>query len=194
MTDTTNAGTGGGYFSQEAARTEAKVLAKQVIVPKDKRIIPGSRERGIYYLAATGALEQTFIAARHFVTKIWEGETDTYHNTQEMYVVNPHTLKAVRDRCVKYDMKDTLKNPLMIDETTTNPVVQWGDETTKRDLLVHWSHINLGEVIAFQCDKNLFAYEEDMTRSDWVKDLLNNSSESALSQRVDEKFQQIKPL
>ena len=124
MTDTTNAGTGGGYFSQEAARTEAKVLAKQVIVPKDKRIIPGSRERGIYYLAATGALEQTFIAARHFVTKIWEGETDTYHNTQEMYVVNPHTLKAVRDRCVKYDMNDTLKNPSMIDETTTNPVVQ----------------------------------------------------------------------
>ena len=33
-----------------------------------------------------------------------------------------------------------------------------------------------------------------MTSIDWVKDLLVNSSEAALSQRVDEKFQQIEPL
>ena len=66
MMDTTNAGTGGGYFSQETARTEAEVLAKQVFVPKDKRVILGSMERGIHYLAATGALKQTFGLARHF--------------------------------------------------------------------------------------------------------------------------------
>ena len=33
-----------------------------------------------------------------------------------------------------------------------------------------------------------------MTSSDWVKDLLANSSEAALSQHVDEKFQQLEPL
>ena len=57
MTNTTNAGTGGGYFSKETASTEAEVLAKQVVMPKDKLGIPGSRECSIHYLAATGALE-----------------------------------------------------------------------------------------------------------------------------------------
>ena len=61
-----------------------------------------------------------------------------------MYVGNLHKLKGVHDRCVKYDMKDLLKIPSMIDETTTNPTVQWGDVTTKRDLLVHWYQINMG--------------------------------------------------
>ena len=111
-----------------------------------------------------------------------------------MYVGNLHKLKVVHDRCVKYDMKDTLKIPSIVGETTADPVVQWGDATTKRDLLVHWSQINLGGVISFQCNTNLFAYEEDMTSSEWVKNLLVNSSEAALSQRVDEKFQQLKPL
>ena len=114
-------------------------MAKQVVVPKDKRSIPGSRERGIHYLAATGTLEKTFGAARHFVPTSREGEHDNYHNIQEMYVGNLQNLKGVRDRCVKYDMKDPLKIHLMIDETTTNPTVQWGDVTTKKELLVHWS-------------------------------------------------------
>ena len=82
----------------------------------------------------------------------------------------------------------------MFDETMTNTAVRWGDATTKRDLLVHWSQINLGEVIAFQYNEKLFADEEDMTSSDWVKDLLVNSIEAALLKRVDEKFQQIEPL
>ena len=82
MTDTTNAGTGGGYFSQETASTEAEVLAKQVVVPKDKRGIPGSREHGIHYLLVTGALEQTFGRTRNFVPIILERETENYYNIQ----------------------------------------------------------------------------------------------------------------
>ena len=78
-------------------------------------------------------------------------------------------------------MKDPLKIPLMIDETTTNTAVRWRDVTTKRELLVHWYQINLWEVIAFQRDTNLFAAEEETTSSDWVKDILANSSEAALS-------------
>ena len=91
-------------------------------------------------------------------------------------------------------MKDRLKIPLMVNETTTDPVLMWGEVTTKRDLLVHWYQINLGGVIAFQRDTKLFAAEEDMTSSDWFKGLPVNLSEAALLQRVDEKFQQLKPL
>ena len=75
-----NAETGGGYVSRETARTEAEVLAKQVVVPKDKRGIQVSRDFGIHYSAATGALKQTFGAARHSVPTSREGEPDNYHN------------------------------------------------------------------------------------------------------------------
>ena len=73
-----------------------------MVVPKDKRGIPVSRERGIHYSAATGALDLTLGAARHFLPKIREGEPgNQYHKIQEMYVRNLHKLKVVRERCVK---------------------------------------------------------------------------------------------
>ena len=79
-----------------------------------------------------------------------EGKPDNYHNIQKMYVGNLHKLKGVHIRCAKYYTKDPLNIPSMVYETTTDPAVQWGDATTKRDLLVHWSQINLGVVIFFQ--------------------------------------------
>lgn len=123
MTNTRNSGTGGGYFSRETARAEDEVLAKQVVMPKDKRGIPGSREHRIHYLAATGALEQTFSTARYFVPTSREEEPDNYNKIQEIYVGKLHKLKGVRNRCVKYGMKDPLKIPLMVDETMTDPAV-----------------------------------------------------------------------
>ena len=73
-----------------------------------------------------------------------------------MYVGHLCKLKGVRDRCVKYNMKDPLKIISMVNETTPDPTVRWGYVTTKRELLVCLSHINLGEVIYFQCDTNVF--------------------------------------
>ena len=61
-------------------------------------------------------------------------------------------------------------------------------------MLVYWSHINLLDTIAFQHDTNSFLSEEDMTSSNWPKDLLTNSSEAELKQQVDEKFDNIDPL
>ena len=66
-------GFGGAYFSRTTARTEAEVLAKQVVMLKYKRGKPGSRERGIHYSAATGAITLKFSAARHFVPTSQEG-------------------------------------------------------------------------------------------------------------------------
>ena len=61
------AGTGEENFARNTVSTYSYVLAEQVVVPKDKRGIHGSRERGIHYLAAAGALNTTFGAAMHFV-------------------------------------------------------------------------------------------------------------------------------
>ena len=134
-------GYGGAYFSRTTARTEAEVFSKQVVVPKNKRGKPGSRERGIHYSAATGTLALKFGAARHFVPTSQEGEPDTninYHNIQEMYVGNLHQLRGVLDRTIKYDMRDPFRIPSMIYTITADASLRWGDSTTIRDMLQHW--------------------------------------------------------
>ena len=164
-------------------------------MPKDKRGIHGSRERGIHYLAATGALDPIFGAARHFVPTNREEEPGKqYHNIEEMYVRNLNTLKVVRKGCLKYYMVDTLQVPTMIDMVPTNPPLRWGGETTKRDMLVHWYYINLAETIEFQSNKNSFASEEDMPSIDLVKDLFTKPREAELKQQVDDKFDKLDPL
>ena len=142
-----------------------------MVVLKDKRGKPGSRERGIHYSAATGALALKFGAARHFVPTSQEGETYTnsnYHNIQEMYVGNLHKLRGVLDHTIKYDMRDPFRVPSMIDTITADASLRWGDSTTSLDMLQHWSQISLDETKAFQRDTNLFASEEDMASSDWM--------------------------
>ena len=79
MSGTTNTGTGKGYFARNIVRTESDVLAKKVVMPKDKCGIPGSRKHVIHFSEATGALNPTFGAARNFVPKIQEGEPNNQH-------------------------------------------------------------------------------------------------------------------
>ena len=67
MSGTNNTGTGGGYFVRNTARTDSEVLAKQLVLTKDKCGIPVSRERGVHYLAAIGTLDPTFGASSNFV-------------------------------------------------------------------------------------------------------------------------------
>ena len=86
-----------------------------------------------------------------------------------MYVGNLQKLKGVKDRNTKYDMVDPFKIPFMADSDTENTALWWGDETTKRDILVHWSQVDLTEAIAYQRDTNRYVSEEDTTSRDWVK-------------------------
>ena len=55
-----------------------------------------------------------------------------------MYVGNLQNLKGVKERTKKYNMVDPLKIPVMINSETENPALWWGDETNKRDIIVHW--------------------------------------------------------
>ena len=127
------------YFTRNVARTESEVLAKKVVVPKNKRGITSSREFGIHYSKATGALEQVFGAARHFVPTSPDGDTNQpYHNIQAIYVRKLQKLKGVKDQITKYDMVDPFKIPVMVDSDIENPALQWVDETTKRDIFFHW--------------------------------------------------------
>ena len=91
-------------------------------------------------------------------------------------------------------MVDTFKILVMVDSDTENPALWWGGETTKRDILVHWSQVDLTEAITNHRDTNQYASEEDMTSIDWVKDLMANSSEDELNQQVNEKFENLESL
>ena len=107
---------------------------------------------------------------------------------------NLQKLRSVRDRATKYNMMDSLKIPVMIDSLTTKPVDCWGDETTKRDILNHWSQVDVADIIAFQQDTNIYASDADMTSSDWLKDFLMNSSEPELLKMVIETFEKLDSL
>ena len=90
-------------------------MAKQVVVLKGNRGIPGSREFGIHYLKAIGALEKVFGVARNFVPTSQERETDQpYHNIQEMYVGNLQKLKGVKYQIMKYDAVDPFNILVMV--------------------------------------------------------------------------------
>ena len=74
-----------------------------------------------------------------------------------MYVGNLQKLRSVRDRALTYDMMDPLRIPVMIDSLKTEPADLWGDETTKRDFLTHWSQVDVPDIIAFHQDTNRYA-------------------------------------
>ena len=112
------------YFTRNVTRTESEVLAKQVVVLKDNRGIPGSREFIIHYSKETISLEQVFWAAQYYVPTRQEGETDQpYHNIQEMYVGNLQKLKVVKDQITKYYMVDPFKTPVKVNPDTENPAL-----------------------------------------------------------------------
>ena len=111
-----------------------------------------------------------------------------------MYVGNLQKLKVVKDQITKYYMVDPFKIPVMVTSDTENPALRWADETTKRDILVHWSQVYLTEVIAYQRETNQYASGEYTTSSNWVKDQMMNSSKAELMQRFDKKSEKLELL
>ena len=74
-----------------------------------------------------------------------------------MYVGNLQKLKGLKDRITKYDMVDPFKIPFMINSETENPALWWGNEMIKREILVHWSQVDLTEAITYQRDTNQYS-------------------------------------
>ena len=56
-----------------------------------------------------------------------------------MHVGSLQNLKGVKECITKYGMVNPFNIPVMIDLDTENPALWWGDETTKRYILVHFS-------------------------------------------------------
>ena len=67
-----------------------------------------------------------------------------------MYVGNLQKLKEVKYRIIKYEFVDPFKILVMVNSDTEYPVLRWEDKTTKRDIIVHWSQVDLTEAIVYQ--------------------------------------------
>ena len=80
-TDTNMANTGTvnhlkAFFVDSSPITEVEFAKNEVIIPKEKRCAEGSKEYSYAYALATTALSPKLGAAKHFVTKNEDGETD----------------------------------------------------------------------------------------------------------------------
>ena len=78
------------YWGRAAKRTKEEILNCRVVCLKNKWGLEGSRERDVHHSNATRALAQTFGAAKHFVPKNSEGESEStkYADIQSEYVGN----------------------------------------------------------------------------------------------------------
>ncbi len=145
-------------------------------------------------VSATNTMRQyKFGAAKHFVPRNLEGETKSsskYRNIESEYVGNLTKIKAFRTRVANYGMQAPFLIQELVDPTGAEPWDCFGPENTCLDLMNHWSTFLFEHIHLFQKDTNKAAGDdEDLTSTMWVKELIVNSSDPALIQRIGEKFE-----
>ena len=78
------------FFVDSSPITEVEFAKNEVIIPKEKHGAKGSRKYFYVHALATTALSPKLGAAKHFITKNEDGESDpgngNYHNIQEQLV------------------------------------------------------------------------------------------------------------
>ena len=80
----------------------------------------------------------------------------------------------------------------LVDPTGAEPWDCFGPDDTCLDLMKHWSTFQIEHIRLFQKDTNEDAGDDkDLTTAMWVSELMVNSSEMALIQRIDEKFEKL---
>ena len=65
------------YWGRKTKQSQEKILQRRVVCPKSKRGPEGSRERDVHHKNATYALSSLFGAAKHFIPKNSEGESES---------------------------------------------------------------------------------------------------------------------
>ena len=117
------------YWGRTTKRTKEDILQLRVVCAKNKRWPKGSRERKIHHANATKTLSQTFGAAKHFISKNLEGESEStnYNDIKSEYVGNLAKIKLLDDRIMAYDMRDPFIIPTLVDEYDGAVQDFWGN-------------------------------------------------------------------
>ena len=96
---------------------------------KSKRGFEGSRERDVHHKNAIYALSSVFGAAKHFIHKNSEGESEStkYSDIQSKYVRNLTKVKLLETRVTSYDMLTPFLIPKLIDPEADAIKDRWGE-------------------------------------------------------------------
>ena len=106
----------GNYFDNTNWHSCQDITGRKVVCPKGKRGAQGSRDYDPHHSAATAAIPELFVPAKHFCTKNSNGELSyKYKDIQSEYVGNLDKLKLFRKHMEAFDMFDPFTIPLWID-------------------------------------------------------------------------------
>ena len=101
-------------------------------------------------------------------------------------------IKAFRTRVAEYNMQAPFLIRELVNPAGAEPWDRFGSDDTRLDLMKHWSSFTMEHICLFQKDTNNTAgNDEDLTSATWLKELMVNSSETSLTQKVDENFEKL---
>ena len=176
-------------------RSPAEINARRVICPKDARGAPGSRDYTRHQESATKALPHIFVSAKHFHAKNSDGEAyNKYTNLQSEYAGNLAKIKSFKRHMDSWDMSDPFVIPKLKNPSALSVEDCWAErKTTGMNLLRHWERLSLSQCKNWQRDSLNYASLDDLTSMEWAKTLMMNSCDALLVERIDEKFDELRP-
>ena len=176
-------------FDRDVAISAEEMRKNKIVVSKDKRGEKGSREYGTHYRLATEKLSRSFDAPAQFVPIVREEEDESrtrYKDIQSMYVGNIERLQELKERAERYDLVDIANIPDYRDKNATHPADKWDGVDKRTSLIDSWSQIELQHVCDYQSDINKYS-SVDGVSSEWLQDLIYNSSTPELRELVAQK-------
>ena len=195
-TDTNMANTGTvnhlkAFFVDSSPITEVEFARNEVIIPKDKRGAEGSKEYSYAYALATSALSPKLGAAKHFITKNEEGESDpgngNYRNIQEQFVGNYAKIEDAQKHSVSYDFMEIVLVRVVADPSSTELFNKYGSETI--NLFEDWTAVTFQDVKTWQADVNRQGGNENRRSSAWLLAFLRNSCTQELKDGIKDAFE-----
>ncbi len=121
------------FFVDSSPISEFDFAKNEVIIPKNKYGIEGSKEYLSAYALATAALSPKLGAAKHFVTKTEDSEADmgnaVYRNIQEQFVGNYSKIDDAQKNCIGYDFLEIVLVRKVSNQFATALWEKYGDET-----------------------------------------------------------------
>jgi hypothetical protein len=168
------------------------ISSRKVICPKNAHGVQGLCDYSQHHEATTAALPKLFGTAKHYRTKNADGELSyKYMDIQSEYVGNLDKLKLFRKFMEAFDMLDPFLVPIWMNPMAIIVVDRWGDRKSEVvDLTKHWSKIiSLEHACAWQRDTFDWCTDKNnLTSTEWVKELLTNSCDVDLVKPIDKKF------
>ena len=171
-------------FDLPKERSDEEILQTQVVVTKDKRGDIGSRAYNAHYAMATEALSKT-LQMPHHISPTTVGE-EKNESLGTLYVNFMMVLRDLDNRAIKMDMTAATRVPAYADKNETDLEKKW-DFNNTTDLTKSWHSLSIEHVMDYQKDINQRS-TLDSRSSDWLRDLIYNSSDDALRSLVSDKI------